>query len=323
MPRPRQRSSLISRSGTGNTSINKHLRWVGFMSIRIYAMVLPPVFRAGRKGSTLGRKGVLLIRLVQGKRWMVLGALALGISTRLSAMAPTESAPAPKPVVSLPAEPPVLTKEERPLSRENPDVLRQALLRAATAYASRLDVPYVWGGAKVGSPQDCQACRVCLEAKGGQNPEKRRGCEACSRCGVDCSHFVQRLFHDAGLAVAYLPTRKLKRLSAQKLADLGLIDMGKSLTIAEPGDLLVSSRHVVMLLSRPTGTVGDFIHVTRSIKRGHVGGIEVVRAQDLNRHRGRILRILRHASLLKPIPKTELPSGRQLLVRKDNDQVTR
>jgi hypothetical protein len=239
---------------------------------------------------------------------LLLGALtwALASADRILALAPTEhlthrhgdSAGPVLPAALLPGE----TGRDRtgPAPRSEMSEESAALMSVARSYRGKTYIPYVWGGDHVGDQATCQACRACVEGKGRLKVERRaRACTACRQCGVDCSHFVNRLYKEAGLPYPYLSTSKLKRLSASTLHKrYGLVDLGRDLSRAQPGDLLVSPRHVVMLLRMRDGTTGDFIHVSRSIKHGRMGGVEVVENQDLFRFRGRLVRILRHQALL-------------------------
>ena len=62
-------------------------------------------------------------------------------------------------------------------------------------------VPYVWGGSQIASRKSCAACRACLVKKPRLAPERRlQACKSCERCGIDCSHFVNQVYEDAGLS---------------------------------------------------------------------------------------------------------------------------
>jgi hypothetical protein len=188
-------------------------------------------------------------------------------------------------------------------------------LAVAQKYSHQTYVPYVWGGSAIGDKETCDACRSCIEGKRHLAVERRqKACQACRQCGVDCSHFVNRMFKDAGLPFPYLTTSKMKRLSPAKLRSSHLVNIGRDLSKARPGDLLVTAHHVVMLLALRGGTVGDFIHVSRSIKHGRIGGVELVQNKDLMRYRGRILRILRHVSLDEKDAKPEHHKKRRPLI---------
>ena len=213
------------------------------------------------------------------------------------------ASPKPLPAVLLPDEQSAAPNAAQ--STESPAVLqRRHLLNVAESYGRRTDIPYVWGGNSIGDPETCQECRACVEGKHRLRVERRsRACEACRQCGVDCSHFVNQIFKKAGMPFPYLATAKMKRLPAEKLrAKYGLIDIGHDLSKARPGDLLVTPRHVILLLAKGEGSTGDFVHVSRSIKHGRIGGVELVRDKDLLRYRGRLVRILRYRSLDEAAP---------------------
>jgi cell wall-associated NlpC family hydrolase len=164
-------------------------------------------------------------------------------------------------------------------------------------YRSFTFVPYVWGGDKIGSPSECMACRSCIEDHKHLRVERRlKACSACQSCGIDCSHFVNRVYKDAGLAYQYLTTRDLRRTPARKLREkFGLVDIGRDVRKALPGDILLHPKHVVLVLEVREPGRGDILHVSRSIESdGRVGGVEVAENQDLRGFRGRILKILRH-----------------------------
>ena len=164
--------------------------------------------------------------------------------------------------------------------------LRDSLLQVAGKYAGETYIPYVWGGDAVGSKRACEQCRACIGMRHHLKVSKQpASCQACKQCGMDCSHFVQRIFREAGLGFPYLPTMQLKHLTPAKLR------------LAKPGDLLLHKNHIVMLLDKTGARSGDFIHVSRLIKRGKVGGVEVVHDTDLEKYRGKVLRILRHIAI--------------------------
>ena len=83
-----------------------------------------------------------------------------------------------------------------PLAMES---ARDRLLRVANDYASKTFVPYVWGGNALGEPDDCDACRACVAKKTKLKVERRAGaCSACRKCGIDCSHFISKIYNAAG-----------------------------------------------------------------------------------------------------------------------------
>jgi hypothetical protein len=175
--------------------------------------------------------------------------------------------------------------------------VRWRLQDAMERYRSLTYVPYVWGGDKIGTPSECRQCRSCIESRRHLRVERRlKACSACQSCGIDCSHFVNRVYRDAGLPYSYLTTRDFQRSSARKLREkFGLVDVGRDVRLARPGDILLHPKHVVLLLELRGPGRGDILHVSRSIEAdGRVGGVEVAENQDLRGFRGRLIKILRH-----------------------------
>lgn len=173
------------------------------------------------------------------------------------------------------------------------------LLALARAYAQHTDVPYVWGGSKVGDPESCLACRTCLAGKKRRSKleTRHRACTACQRCGIDCSHFVNQLFHAAGLGYQYASTGEFMRRGRSEF-----VQIGRDASLAQAGDLLFYRNHVVLLVAKRDGRRGDFVHVSRSAGGDRLGGIDLVVDQDLSHFRGRLLRILRHVALIADPP---------------------
>ena len=196
--------------------------------------------------------------------------------------------------------------DESVLERRNPshqsaaaaEHLRRSLVDIARSYGERTYVPYVWGGNAIGDQADCESCRACVDSNMHLPVKKRRStCQVCKRCGVDCSHFVHRLLNEAGLDYPYLATQRLKGMSADHLRDFNLVDIGRDLHRARPGDLLLQDHHIVMLLALDGPNQGDLIHVSRSVKHGRIGGIEILRRMNIAHLRGKVVRILRHVAL--------------------------
>jgi len=188
-----------------------------------------------------------------------------------------------------------------PNANDKIESLRLGLLRAAERMGELTYVPYVWGGDTIGARQQCEQCRACREET-SHLPSARSAavCTACEQCGMDCSHFVHRIMNDAGLRYPYMATEKLRHMPRQALRALNLVDIGRDLHKALPGDLLLQHSHVVLLLARTGPARGDVIHVNRSFKHGEVGGVEVLRDADLSRVSGKVVRILRHIALVPP-----------------------
>lgn len=186
--------------------------------------------------------------------------------------------------------------------------LRQSLVSTADSWLESADVSYVYGGHTVGSKADCTACQECLGSKNPSAKQRFSKCPACRQCSLDCSHFLQIVYTQAGLPYPYIDTATMLALSVPDLLRrYGLIEvagLGDGLGDALPGDFLVYEGHVVMLERlRPKveglpERRGDIVHATggKDIK-GPGEGIQRERFVELTHFRGPLLRVLRHASL--------------------------
>lgn len=207
------------------------------------------------------------------------------------------------------------------------NAIRETIVSVMERYRDLSYVPYIWGGNSIGSESSCKECRACVSSKPRLKVERRsRACPSCRSCGIDCSHFANRVLRDAGLNYPYLDTKGMTRDSAPELRKkFNLVDMGHDPSVALPGDLLLYPKHVVLLLEpKEGGLTGDVLHVSRAVKRKGMGGIEVVRDQDLSRFRGKLLRILRHGFIFdgkpgksnqekSPAPKDQAPASQREL----------
>jgi hypothetical protein len=131
----------------------------------------------------------------------------------------------------------------------------------------------------------------------------------CTRCSIDCSHFAEKVYREAGVPYPYLDTATMLGSSAERLRrNYGLVDLGTDVSRAQAGDLLVYEGHVVMLeRTRPLtaenapGTPryrGDVVHATGGGAIRTPGeGVQRERFVDLQYFRGPLLRILRHSAL--------------------------
>ncbi len=182
-----------------------------------------------------------------------------------------------------------------------PEDLRSELVSTAERFGARNYIPYVWGGKKIADTATCLECRTCIaSAKVRTGKASAKSCSACKQCGVDCSHFVNLVFKEAGLPYPYISTQKMKVLSRARLRRNHLLDLGRNLEIARAGDLLLHENHVMLLISDPLNGYGDYVHVNRPVKKGRIGGVEIVRDADLSERRGgRLIKILRHIGLEK------------------------
>ena len=140
---------------------------------------------------------------------------------------------------------------------------RDSVLRKAGELLENWQISYVYGGHKLGKGEDCQACNICLGAKQPKPEQRLTACPVCTHCSLDCSHYIFQVFRQAGLAAKYITTAVMDGESPEVLArDYHLLDIGRDLTRAMAGDLLVYEGHVVMLEKRGKDLRGDVIHVT-------------------------------------------------------------
>lgn len=186
----------------------------------------------------------------------------------------------------------------------------ERLRAAADRLLQSPDVSYVYGGHSVGSPRACQACTSCLQQKSPAPKSRLSHCPICAQCGIDCSHFTQRVYEDAGLPYPYLATAAMLSYPAavlKKRYSLLAIEGGAERAIV--GDLLVYQGHVVLLERLRDKGRGDIVHATsgRDLK-GPGMGIQRERNVELQSFRGPLLRILRHTSYYRAAAE----SGRSL-----------
>lgn len=176
------------------------------------------------------------------------------------------------------------------------------LIRVADSYARLKYVPYIWGGGQVGSKKNCLACRKCVRSKKIALKNRLSACKPCQRCGIDCSHFVNMVYREAGLPYNYASTWELTHQSSEGLLDIyDLVDLGTNLFMSRPGDLLVYEKHMVMLVQTYRGGYGDFVHATRF--RGgdklNLGGFRWDKNRNLKKLRGKLIRVLRHKAFFE------------------------
>lgn len=209
------------------------------------------------------------------------------------------------------------TRPVRAVLANSPENNLIALLDAASALSRRDEIAYVWGGRATSSPVVCSACQRCVEKRKVHPHQRLSKCPACEQCGVDCSGFVSRVMGAAGLGSKRITSRSLikaatpgpKRgnLKGAKKVDPVFIPVGRNLALAQPGDLVVLSDHVVIFLNRHPNKKLDYVHASRYVPGRPAGGIEVVSAGDLPR--GQVpVTILRH--------KAFAGTGNSLAVRK-------
>jgi cell wall-associated NlpC family hydrolase len=186
---------------------------------------------------------------------------------------------------------------------DRPAIVR--LMEAANRLAARTNVPYVFGGGRIGSANQCQECTECVRKNhlaANSTMLRFNTCPACRQCGIDCSGFVNRLFAEAKLKYRFASTAMLTGIKDGFLQEqYGFINMGKDLEVARPGDLILEKGHIVMVvdIDLTLGTV-DFIHASRGSKRTPVGGIELKRGMKIETLQKKVVRIMRHRELVLP-----------------------
>lgn len=183
--------------------------------------------------------------------------------------------------------------------------LRAKIVSEASDLLDQALVSYVYGGYQVGDSDDCRQCNDCLGAQTPTPPRRLIECPACSRCSLDCTHFIARVYDAAGAHYPYIDTKTMLQLSASALQHrYGLVDLGTDLPATLPGDILVYDGHAVLLERRHAPVEGqalfrgDIVHATggRAI-RTPGEGVQRERFVDLATFRGPLRRILRHSRL--------------------------
>lgn len=198
---------------------------------------------------------------------------------------------------------------------------QRAVIYAAQKILESYEISYVYGGHRIGDAQDCDSCNLCLSEKMPSPKARQNECPICSSCSLDCSHFVNLVFNDAGMAIPYITSSEMSALSSAALKKkYHLLDLGSDVSKVRPGDLLIYRGHVVILEAlTPMEIVklqdsqssdksrnlyaslpirGDVIHATGGGAIQTPGaGIQRQRFVDLRNFRGTLLRILRHESL--------------------------
>ena len=196
--------------------------------------------------------------------------------------------------------------------------LQEKLLFLAEYYGKMDYVPYIWGGGNIGTKEACLECRQCALKKGTGLKSRLGRCRSCQSCGIDCSHFVNMVYNEAGLDYPYASTAELRRGRPEEMAsNYRMLDMGKDLRVVQPGDLLVYKNHVVMAVALRGGGRGDFVHSTRFGDRRQTGGIKLERDRLLTTYRGKLVRILRHRKFFEAHSPLLTEEGAKLLQRPD------
>jgi hypothetical protein len=178
---------------------------------------------------------------------------------------------------------------------------QERVIKAADLLMNEYEISYVYGGHQVGDAGACQVCNQCLEMKVPVPNKRLTLCPECQKCSIDCSHFAQLTFSNAGFSMPYLPTEEMLALSKKKLKrNYKMIDIGSDSRVALPGDLLVYPTHVVMLEKNYLDGHGDIIHATGGGEIRIPGqGIQRKRRTPLASLGGPLQRILRHQDLME------------------------
>lgn len=193
--------------------------------------------------------------------------------------------------------------------------LQARIIYEADRALEQYEVSYAYGGAQLGAVKQCDECNRCLGARNPLPKQRLRECPSCNHCSLDCSHFTQLVFDNAGLKAPYIDTATMLALSpAQLRSRYYLIDKGSDAEAARPGDLLVYRGHVILLIAKRGAGRGDIIHATGGKDIREPGqGIQRERLVQLDPFRGPLLRVLRHQELEPvPPPKPAEPSQRRL-----------
>lgn len=184
------------------------------------------------------------------------------------------------------------------------------LMDAADSFSQRVNVPYVFGGRSLDAgdrrkDRSCQECSACIHNSNlpaNSTMSRYNKCEACRRCGIDCSGFTSRVFNEAGMKYGFADTKSLNTAGDGFLQrQYGFNDIGRDLTRVRRGDLILEKGHILLVIevNLPLGTI-DFIHASRASKRNKLGGIEIRRQESIDQLQHRVKRILRHLELATP-----------------------
>jgi hypothetical protein len=191
-----------------------------------------------------------------------------------------------------------VTSSDSVVSRQN----LERLLSTARLLGERSDVPYVWGGSRLGSKSECKSCRSCIEQGRVAAKDRKKTCPSCLRCGVDCSHFLAHVFARADVPWPWAPTSVLIKASSDVLRrkfNLNVVHGG--LADARPGDIILQEGHMSLLVAKRGRKRWDWLHVNRSWIDGDssaAGGIVLVRNSPIRG--GPVVRVLRHVKIQDP-----------------------
>ena len=73
------------------------------------------------------------------------------------------------------------------------------IIKSAQNILDSAKISYVYGGHRIGGAAECKSCNLCLETKKPKPKQRFKVCGECYACSLDCSHFVHRVYSDAGL----------------------------------------------------------------------------------------------------------------------------
>ena len=179
-------------------------------------------------------------------------------------------------------------------------LLVEKVIAASNLLLNRGDISYAWGGSQVldGTGDGaCHLCQKCLSSKAPKPKKQLKTCPECQGCSLDCSHFIQKVFKEAGIDVPYLTTRDMVGMSNSQLGRAGYLRLRSDSEI-KPGDIVVYKGHVVLVEKTYGNGRGDVVHATSGKElRGPGQGIQRARFAPFSGFRGPVLSILRHKRL--------------------------
>ncbi len=185
--------------------------------------------------------------------------------------------------------------------------IRNKVLAEADRLLNQANISYVYGGSRVGAAVYCDACTQCLDRHKPEAKERLHRCPVCTKCSLDCSHFISLVYKGAGLKAPYLTTKQMVRKSAFELEkDFFWVDLGRKPRRILPGDILVYPGHVVMVEEVTRQGIGKVIHSTSGKEvQGPGQGIQRQSLVKFDSYKGPLLRILRHKLLLQELNKVK------------------
>lgn len=191
--------------------------------------------------------------------------------------------------------------------------IQKSIISTAEYLMDEWEISYVYGGNKLENPALCKKCSLCLAKKKSMVSRKSRHfCPICSACSLDCTHFIQLVYRNAGLNMRYIDTRTMLKSSEKSLLKKFLLVTIADLQDSIPGDILVYTGHAVILERIEDGGYGDIIHVTAGKDIKQPGqGVQKERKVYLSRFRGHLKKILRHKFVHETVSKVKVSSSQQ------------